>query len=141
MSLLLYLTILLITPGTNCKPKLIYSLRHDYHDFLSQLLHRNCLFLNQNSSLFICSNDFFYHIQFDIGIGIAPFQSKPNTCGIILKYNQISMFPGRENRTYFSASHDFNKNHNEDFVLIQQRSMLSIDVRRAVIYIIFLLII
>jgi hypothetical protein len=97
-------------------PKYIFSLKNDH---IHQLLHTNCSTLNAYSSLFICSNEIFYHIEFNLDISLVPFQSQLNTCGVIIKYNH------KTNQSSFLLSH----NNNQDPIIFNQRSILSIDVR------------
>jgi hypothetical protein len=93
-------------------------------DHIRQLLHMNCSFLNEYSPSFICSNEIYYHIEFNLDISLAPFQYRFNKCGIIIKSNCISIFSERINHLSFPISHN-NKN-NQDSIVFKQRS---IDVR------------
>ncbi|CAF1012352.1 unnamed protein product [Rotaria sp. Silwood1] len=115
-------------------PKYIFSLRNDHHDLIRQLLYMNCSFLNVYSPLFICSNEIFYHAEFNIDISLVPFQSQLNKCAIIIKYNHISVFAERINQSAFVTSHVINNNNNQEFIVFQQQSSLTIDVRARLHY-------
>ncbi|CAF1043183.1 unnamed protein product [Rotaria sordida] len=126
MSLIISFIVISILHQIYSIPKYIFSLRNDHHDRIRQLLHMNCSFPNEYSPLFICSNEIFYHVEFNIDISLAPFQSQLNKCAIIIKYNYISVFAERINQSVFLTSHDINHN-NQKSIVFKQQSSLAID--------------
>ncbi|CAF2980002.1 unnamed protein product [Rotaria sp. Silwood2] len=129
MSLVIPFIVIIIIHQIHSIPKYIFSLRNDYHDLVRQLLYMNCSFPNEYSPLFICSNEIFYHVEFNIDISLAPFQSKLNKCAIIIKYSHISVYAERINQSAFLTSHVINNKNNQEFIVFKQQSSLAIDVR------------
>ena len=107
---MIFLIVLLSTlERIDCQVNWLFSLRNDLHDHVRQLLHQNCSIISRSSRLFLCTNEIYSHVEFQLEVFLVPYQSNRNTCGMILKFYQI--FP-----------------HNQS---ISSRSILSINVKRS----------
>ena len=84
---------------------LIYSLRHDRENGVQQVLDRHCSSLRP--STFLCAGQVFLHLEFDLDLSLARFQSHPARCAIVVKLHPMSYYDqdssGLEQRTVLTV--------------------------------------